>query len=81
MYVSVGGVGNFLSSVMLQQKFKVMDGPALQLSFFGKQRKIHPQGVKAGQKTQKEEEPPTQFWLLFLCFFSPPSGPVLRKLS
>ena len=42
----VGGVCDFLGSVSLQQKFKVADGPELQLSYssvlFGKQRKIHP---------------------------------------
>ena len=31
IYIYIGGVGNFLSSVSLQQKFEVMDGPVLQL--------------------------------------------------
>ena len=42
------GVCNFLGSVSSQQKFEAMDGPLLQLSFIGKQSKIHPRGVRAG---------------------------------
>ena len=33
------------------------------------------------QKTQREEKPPDQFWLLFLYVFSPPPGPALCKLG
>ena len=32
----VGGVCNFLGSVLPQQKFEVTDGPVLQLSFIGR---------------------------------------------
>ena len=42
------GVCNFLGSVLPQQKFEVTDGPVLQLSFIGKQRKIPPRGTRAG---------------------------------
>ena len=56
----VGGVCNFLSSVSLQQKFAAMDGPVLQLCFssvlFRKQRKIHPQVMRAGRPKEHEEK-------------------------
>ena len=70
-------MGNFLGSVSLQQKFKVMDRPVLQLSFIGKQRKI-PQGVKAANpKDAKRREAPSSILAPLFMFFSPPSGPVL----
>ena len=65
----VRGVCNFLGSVLPQQKFEVADGPVLQLSFIGKQRKIHPQSMRVGRPKRHEEKPLVQFWLLFLCFF------------
>ena len=78
----LGGVCNFLGSVSLQQKFEVMDGPVLQprvissdrpvlqLSFIGKQKKIHPRGMREGRpKDRREEKLPAQFWLLFLYVF------------
>ena len=34
--IDVRGVGNFLGSVLLEQKFEGMDGPMLQLSFIQK---------------------------------------------
>ena len=82
MYITVGRVCNFLSSVLLQQKFEATDRPVLQLSFICKQRKVHPRGARLGRsKRRREERPPAQFWLLFLYVLSPPSGRALCKLS
>ena len=54
----VGGVYNFLGSFSPQQKFEATDGPVLQLGYssllFGKQRKIHPWGVRAGRPISRE---------------------------
>ena len=51
---------NFLGSVLPQQKFEAMDGSVLQLGvtthfLFDKQRKIHPQGERAGRPKRLEE--------------------------
>ena len=50
---------------------------------FGKQRKIHPRGMRVGltQKRQRVEKPLAQFWLLFLYAFSPPPEPDPCKLG
>ena len=70
---------NFPRSVSPQQKFEVKDQPVLQLhvtaQFYlaskGKYTLRHEGGPT--QKTQREEKPPAQFWLLFLyAFFSSP---------
>ena len=51
--------------------------PVLQLSvtvqfYEEKQRIVHPGRVKMGRpKSWREERPPAQFWLLFLCVFFP----------
>ena len=104
----VGGVCNFLGSVLPQQKFELTDEPVLQLSvtawfvlrecvissvlschsktlkqlinqcyssvLFGKQRKIHPRGMRATQKKRKEERLnfASSFYMLFLLPFSLP---------
>ena len=69
------GVCNFLGSVWPQQKFEALAGPALQLSFIGKQRKIHPPGVKAGQPKRLKRSPQLNFISSFYVFFSPPLEP------
>ena len=74
----VGGVCDFLSSVLLQQKFEAMDGPVLKLSFIGKQRKIPPGGVRAG--CEEKRTPWLNLAPLFVCF-SPPLEPSLHKLG
>ena len=53
--VYVGEVCNFLGSISAQQIFEAMDGPVLQLSFIGKQRKIYPQGMRAGRPKRSAE--------------------------
>ena len=74
----VRGVCNFLGSVLPQQKIEIMDGPVLQLSFIGKQRKIHPRGKRAGPpKRQEEKRSPrlnfdSSFDMLFLLPLSLP---------
>ena len=73
----MGRVCNFLSSVSPQQKFEVMDRPVLQLSLFGKQSKIYPQGVRAGQPKRFEERGPglnfgSSFYMFFLLHLSLP---------
>ena len=89
----VRGVWNFLGFVLSQQKFEATSGPMLQpliisrtdqcysSVLFLKQRKIHPQGVRAGRPKRHKEKPPAQFSLLFLYVFSPPPGPALCKLG
>ena len=84
----VRGVCNFLSSVSSQQKFEVADVPMLQphkissdgpvLQFhvtavlFRKQRKIRPQGMRAGRPKRCKEKRSTQlnfgssFYMVFL---------------
>ena len=55
----------------------------LQLSFIQKVKEntfSRREGMPT-QKTQREERPTAQFRLLFLCFFSPPPGPVICKLD
>ena len=67
----VGGVCSSLGSVSPQQKFEVMDGPVLQLSFIW-QAKENASWRHEGwltQKFQREERPEAQFWLLFLWVF------------
>ena len=88
-----GAVCNFLGSVSLQQNFEVMDAPVLQphvissdrpglqLSFIGKQKKIHPRGMSEGRpRDRREDKLPAQFWLLFIYVFSPAPEPALCKL-
>ena len=50
--------------------------PCYSSVLFRKQRKIHPQGVRADwpQKTWREEKPLAQFWLLFLHIYLLPLG-------
>ena len=87
------GVCNFLSSVSLQQKFEVMDrpalqpsdGPVLQLSIIdqfyleSKEKYILEAEGMSTQKIWREERPLAQFWLRFLYVSSP--GPALCKLG
>ena len=72
----VRGVCNFLGSVLPQQKIEIMDGPVLQLSFIGKQRKIHPRGMSVGQPKRLEEKPQSfqasSFYTLVSCALSLP---------
>ena len=67
----VGGVCNFPSSVLKQQKFEATDGPALQLTFIWQAKENTSWRLEGGpsQKTQREERSEAQFWLLFSCFF------------
>ena len=79
----VRGVCNFLSSVLLQQKFEAMHGPVLQLSFIWQAKEntsLRHEG-RPTQKTQREEKATAQFWLLFLYGFSPPPEPALCQLG
>ena len=74
---------NFLSSVLLQQKSEATDRPELQLSFIWQAKENTSSKHESGliQKTQREERPMVQFWLLFLStFFSSPK-PALCKLG
>ena len=68
---TVGAVGNFLGSVLLQQQFEEMDGPVLQLHFIwqAKENTSSRCDGRPTQKTWREEKPPAQFWLLFLYVF------------
>ena len=50
---SVGGVCDFLSSVLLQQKFEVMNGSVLQLSFIW-QAQENTSSRREGGPTQKK---------------------------
>ena len=83
------GVCNFLHSVSSQQKFEVMDGPAIQpldgpvlqlhvpTQFYLKSHgKIHPQGMRdAYPKVSKRREAPGPVLApLFICFFLLPLG-------
>ena len=79
--IDVGGVCNIHDSVLLQQKFEVMDGSVLHLSFIWK-AKENTSSRSEGRLTQKtqREEKPAQFWLLFLYVFSPPPELALCKL-
>ena len=85
--IYVRGVYNFLGSVLLQQKFEAMDGPVLQLrvtaQFHLTSKGSYILEVRglATKKTQREEKPPAQFWLLFLYASSPPPEPALCKLD
>ena len=82
VYHIVGGVCNFLTSVSPQQKFEATDRPVLQLSYssvlFGKQRKIHPQGMRTGQPKRRAG---LNFGFSFHLFFSSPTEPALCKLG
>ena len=72
---TVGGVCNFLGSVLLQQKIEAKDKSVLQLSFIWQAKENTSLRHEGGltQKTRREERPPGQFWLLFLyVFFSFP---------
>ena len=79
----VGGVCNFLSSVSLQQKFETTDESVLQLSFIGKQRKIHPPGVRAGQHKRREEKrgPSPSGLPPFIHLSPPPPTPILPYVN
>ena len=75
--IDVIGVCNFLGSVLLQQKFEAMDGPVLQLSFIwhAKENTFLRCEGRLTQKTQKQERPEAQFWLLLLHVFPPSPEP------
>ena len=66
----VRGVCNFLSYVSPQQKFELMDGPVLQLSFIW-QAKENTSLRPEGGPTQREA-PGSILAPLFICFFSIP---------
>ena len=55
----------------------------LQLSFIWQGKENTPSRHEGGptQKTQREEKPEAQFWLLSLYVFSPPPEPALCKLG
>ena len=79
VYHVVGGVCNFFSSVLPQQKLETTDRTVLQLSYssvlFGKQKKIHPffpLWERTNPTEAKRREDSAQLWLLFLYVFSPP---------
>ena len=81
--IYVQGVCNFLGSVSPQQKFEAMDGPVLHHSFICQTKEnisLRCEG-RLTQKTQREERPEAQFWLLFLYAFSPPPESALCELS
>ena len=75
----VGRVFNFLGSVLPQQKFEATDRPVIQLcvtaqfylSSKGKDI-LSRRESRSTPKTQREETPQAQFWLLFLYVFPPP---------
>ena len=70
---------NFLSH---SKKIEVTNEPVLQLSFIQQTKEntfLRHEG-RWTQKMQREEKPWAQFWLLFLCFFSP-LEPALCKLG
>ena len=75
---AVGGDCNFISSVLLQQKFEVKDRPVLQpcvtAQFYleSKGKCILEVWGRWSQKAWREEKPLAQFWLLFCMFFSSP---------
>ena len=65
---------------LLQQKFEMAD-QCYSSVLFGKQRKIHPRGVRARQpKDVKRRESPGPLAPVFTCFFLP-LGPALCKLG
>ena len=83
----VGGVCNFLSSVSLQQKFAVMDGPVLQL-YVSAQFYLESKGkyiLKAWGQTDpkdvKRREAPGSILAPLFTHLSPPLGPTLCKLA
>ena len=55
----------------------------LQLSFIWQAKENTSLRCEGGltQKTQREEKPPAEIWLLFLYDFSPPPEPALCKLG
>ena len=78
-FPSVREVWYFLSSVSLQQNFEVTNRPVLQLHVTAQLYLQTKENVSLRceggptQKTQREEKPKAQFWLLFLyVFFSTP---------
>ena len=83
LFVTVRGVCNFLGSVLLQQKFEVTDRSVLQLSLFGKQRKIHPRGVTLSQMGwhKRCEERKGLILATHFMVFPPPPEPALCKLG
>ena len=83
---SARGVCSLFGSVLQQQKFEEMDGPVLQLSFIRQAKENTSSRYEGGapppiQKTQREEGPEAQFWLLFLYVSSRPLEPALCKLG
>ena len=80
---SVRGVCNFLGSVSPQQKFETTDESVLQFSFIGKQRKIHPPGVRAGQPKRREEKRGSSPCRLppFIHLSPPPPTPILPYVN
>ena len=71
----VGGVCNFLSSVLPQQKFEAMNRPLLQLSIFWQAKENTSSRSKGGPHKIQEEKrgPPPRLGSilapLFVCFF------------
>ena len=83
----VVGVCNFFSTVSPQQKFEAADRPVLQLSYssvlFGKRRKTHSGGVRAGGPKGSKEERGLSSVLArhFICFFSSPTLPYVNRVN
>ena len=65
----------FLSSVLRQQKFKQRMDQCYSSVLFGKQKKIHPQGVRVGQPKRRQEKRGQRpsFGSSFYVFPPPPS--------
>ena len=70
--LSVGGVCNFLGSVSLKQRFGTVD-QCYSSILFGKQRKIHPQGMREGwSKGRAVSHFVSPFYVFFLLPLSLP---------
>ena len=72
----VRAMRHFLGSVLLQQamNLKQWTDQCYSSLLFGKQRKIHPRGMRAGRPKRREEKrsPQLNFGSSFYVFFSPP---------
>ena len=85
--IYVGGVCNFLGSVLPQQTFDAMDGPVLQLTFVWQAKENTSSRREGGptQKTLREGRPWLNLTPLFICFFfffsPPPPESALCKLG
>ena len=86
MYVK--GVCNFLSSVLPQQEFEVMDRSSVTAQCYSsvllsKQRKIHPGGVRVGlpKRLKRREAPGSILTLLYMFFLLPLSLPYVTWVS